>query len=103
MQQEKYGDRLMQIVLSVGHKPRPPSRSDAASSPFLPFFFFPVLSRSGATAGVKTIRYEKRPASQARGHLHAFLAITVAVIGFWNSIGAVSPHRWIVRANRDGL
>lgn len=93
----------MQIAKFVGHRPRPPSSSGA---PIFPSFFLsipPIFSRSGAAAGAKTTRTELQPMRHARGLLLARMPGAAGVNGIWNSIGAALPHRWVVRAGRDGL
>lgn len=93
----------MQIAIFVGHRPRPPSSSgDPLFSSFF-FSFFPIFSRSGVAAGAKTTRNELQPTRQSHGLLLAFAPSAAVEIGFWNSISAALPRRWIVRANRDGL
>jgi hypothetical protein len=95
----------MQIAIFVGHRPRPPSSSGAPLFPFSFFFLssFPFFSRSGIAVGAKTTRNEMQSTRQTRGLLLAPMPGAAVGSGILNSIGAVLPRRWIVRACRDGL
>lgn len=93
----------MQIAILVGHRPRPPSSSGAPLFPSFFFSFFPIFSRSGVVAGAQTTRIEQRLAQQVRGVACMRAMCAEVGNGYWNSISAVLPRRWIVRANRDGL
>lgn len=101
-QQEKYGARLMQIAIFVGHRPRPPASSGA---PLFPFSFFSLLlfPSFAAAALLSAPKPEKQPARQMCGLLRTPTPGAVVGSGILNSIGAALPHRWIAHACRDGL
>ena len=92
----------MQIAISVGHRPRPPSSSGTLlfPSPLHSSFSFP-LRRSVAAANQAT-RTKLQPRRHVR-RLAVRMAGAEAGNGFLDSIGAVLLRRWIVRVIRGGL
>lgn len=93
----------MQIAILVGHRPRSPSGSGIPFPSSFSLSFFPLLSRSDVAAGINTPRFGLLQLLQARTLRFACLRFVLGLIGHWNSIGAILPRRWIVRANRGGL
>lgn len=73
-QQETYGDRLMQIAIDAGLRPRPPSSCGFSILLSLPRFPpSPAIRRNGLVAGIQTPRTQQatpvRRASPARCRL----------------------------------
>ncbi len=102
-QQEKYGDRLMQIAIFVGHRPRPPSSPGASFSPFFSLSSFSFFSRGDIAAGADTTRSVLQSSPPATGLPLASVSGAMVACGIKNSIGAASSRRWIVRACLGGL